>query len=246
MGLEVYECLKSAEQVRLDTHGAFDINYLARPRAGGPKGRKRVRPGKRAGNPCYELSSGPDGYAICLPESADEDSAGSLDLDLGGIGKGYALDRAVAVLADWTVDRALVHSGTSTAVAVGSAPGLKTGEEGWPVGVGGKWTAVGSTGRVLLRNRAISGSGTEVKGRHILDPGTGRKAQSHLAAWVSHPSAAIADALSTAFMVMGRKEVGAYCARRPEVWALVITITGKPASFNSHILSSPSLSPAGR
>jgi len=247
IGLEVYECLKTAEQVRLDTAGAFDINYKARLRIRGPEGTERFQPGGQAGNPGYELSSGADGFSIRLPELGGENYAASLDLDLGGIGKGYALDRAVSILSDWTVERALVHSGTSTAVAFGSAPGLKEGEEGWPVGVGGKWSSADAPGRVLLRDRALSGSGTEVKGGHILDPGTGREAESHLAAWVSHPSAAIADAISTAFMVMRQDEVEAYCRSHPEVWALVITNKGEPVAYNSKIfLFPPSGSPGRR
>lgn len=243
IGLEVYECLKTAEQVRLDTAGAFDVNFKSRLRIRYPEGRERVRPDGQAGNPCYELSSGPDGFSLRLPETARENQAMSLDLDLGGIGKGYALDRAAAVLSDWNVDRALVHSGTSTAVAIGSAPGLKEREEGWPVGVSGKWSAAGVPGRVLLKSRSLSGSGTEVKGQHIFDPRTGREAQSHLAAWVSHPSAAVADALSTAFMVMSPEEAEAYCGRHPEVWALVITTKGEPGLFNGHILVPPSSRP---
>jgi len=290
IGLEAYECLKTAEQVRLDTSGAFDINYKALPRtrdrggrgrarhngqdgnpryhgrftntakkqppplAGGDKGEgvsfdnytlpgplpsreREFFPPRYVNNPAYELISGANGFSIRLAGLSKENDPVSLDLDLGGIGKGYALERAAAVLADWNVERALVHSGTSTALAVGSAPGLKNGEEGWPVGVGGRWSASGAPGRVLLRNRALSGSGTEVKGQHIIDPRTGRKAKSHLATWVAHPSAAISDALSTAFMVMGREEVKAYCRRHPEVWALVITSTGKPIIFNAHIFA---------
>ncbi|MGZ5455018.1 MAG: FAD:protein FMN transferase, partial [Candidatus Aminicenantales bacterium] len=76
-------------------------------------------------------------------------------------------------------------------------------------------------GHVILRNRALSGSGTEVKGAHIIDPRTGRPAAGHAAAWASHPSAAASDALSTAFMVMSTAEVAAFCGRHPVVWALV-------------------------
>jgi thiamine biosynthesis lipoprotein len=68
----------------------------------------------------------------------------------------------------------------------------------------------------------LSGSGTEVKGTHILDPRTGEPAEEHLAVWVSHPSATVADALSTAFMVMSPDEVTAYTGNDTDVWALVV------------------------
>jgi thiamine biosynthesis lipoprotein len=91
------------------------------------------------------------------------------------------------------------------------------------VGAGSTAGATSGPGRVLLRNRALSGSGTEVKGAHIIDPRTGRPAAGPLAAWVSHPSAAASDALSTAFMVLSTEDAAAFCRRHPAVWALVKT-----------------------
>jgi thiamine biosynthesis lipoprotein len=114
---------------------------------------------------------------------------------------------------------------------------LSAGETGWPVGVGGTWELTGIPKRVLLYNRALSGSGSEVKGGHILDPRTGRRAEGHLAAWVSHPAAAVADALSTAFMAMSHKEVRRYCRDHPDVWALLITPKSKARLFNREILA---------
>jgi len=54
-----------------------------------------------------------------------------------------------------------------------------------------------------------------------------------MAAWASHPSAAAADALSTAFMVMAADGVAAFCRRHPEVWALVINARKKCRIFNA-------------
>jgi thiamine biosynthesis lipoprotein len=79
----------------------------------------------------------------------------------------------------------------------------------------------------------LSGSGTEVKGEHVVDPRTGRPASGHAAAWASHPSAAVSDALSTAFMVMTTAEVAGFCGRHPAVWALVKTGTEKCRIFNA-------------
>lgn len=146
----------------------------------------------------------------------------AVQLDLGGIGKGHALDQAAEILKDWSIDSALIHGGTSTALAIG---GISDG--GWPLGVGGEWgradkKADGGSEKIVLKDAALSGSGTEVKGHHILDPRTGRPASGHLATWVVCPSAAVADALSTAFMVMGTSKVERYCASHPEVSALVV------------------------
>jgi thiamine biosynthesis lipoprotein ApbE len=103
--------------------------------------------------------------------------------------------------------------------------------------VGGTWQLAEVPKRILLNGRALSGSGTEIKGRHILDPRTGRPAEGHLAAWVSHPSAAVSDALSTAFMSMSPKETRRYCGRHPDVWALLVTPKKRGLIFNPEILA---------
>jgi thiamine biosynthesis lipoprotein len=146
-------------------------------------------------------------------------------VDLGAIGKGYALDKAAELLADWEIPDVLLHSGTSSVLALGNggeAAGCPAGKTGWPLGVAGDWADKAGFDTVLLSGAALSGSGTEVKGQHVLDPRTGRPASNHLAAWAIAPSAALSDALSTAFMVMTTAEVNSYCRSHVEVAALVI------------------------
>jgi thiamine biosynthesis lipoprotein len=134
-------------------------------------------------------------------------------LDLGGIGKGYAIDKAAEILADWEVAEAVINGGTSTVLALGKK---------WTLGVGGPWgEKVGFT-TVTLKNQALSGSGTEVKGGHIINPETGRPAQRHLAAWAVHPSAAASDALSTAFMMMDAQKIAQVCKAYPGTTAFVV------------------------
>ncbi len=218
---DTFECLRTAERIQRETAGAFDINF-----------RRPEGPSER---PDFELAEVESGFSIRIRPSFLGRAAAGLDLDLGAIGKGYALDRAASILADWSIEQFLIHGGTSSALAAGDAPGLSQGEKGWPVGVGGTWQLAEVPKRFLLNGRALSGSGTEVKGRHIRDPRTGRPAEGHLAAWVSHPSAAVTDALSTAFMSMSTKEARRYCDRHPDVWALLITPKKKALLFNRGI-----------
>lgn len=236
IGWETYECLAAAERVRIDTGGAFNINYRAekteRDRGSGEQ--DETGAGRR---PAYEAFPVTDGFAVRINRRPFEGRGRGVDLDLGGIGKGSALDRAAAVLADWSVDNYLIHAGTSTALAAGAAAGGPGEEPGWPVGIGGIWTLPDLDKRARLRNRAISGSGTEVKGAHIKEPGTAAPAAAHLAAWASHPQAAVADALSTAFMVMETGAVSRYCEQHPDVWALIITPDGRGHVFNAQILT---------
>jgi thiamine biosynthesis lipoprotein len=255
IGVETFECLTIAEKVRIETGGAFDINvrsHISSPgllgellvgkkipplsaltTGGGPGFEKPSAEIAAHEFPSLELVHTSSGFEARL-HSGKKSLIRSLELDLGGIGKGYALDKALAFLLDWGIDRALIHGGTSTVAAVGFPPSIGPAVKGWLVGVGGGWPE--APHQVLLSDRALSGSGNEIKGTHVMDPRTGLSAQAHLAAWASHPSAAEADALSTAFMVMTTAEVEEYCGLHPEVWALVIIDYGNCKVFNQEAL----------
>ncbi len=151
--------------------------------------------------------------------------ASPLELDFGAIGKGYALDLACDLLSeDYGFADFLIHGGTSTVVARGS---MGDGQPGWPVGVGGDWRARAGLDAVRLSNGAISGSGFEVKGAHIVDVRKGEAAIRHPGAWSYAPSAAVSDALSTAFLGLAWREIEAACAALPGSGALVAR--GQPA-----------------
>lgn len=152
--------------------------------------------------------------------------ASPLELDFGAVAKGYALDQAVGIIErDWDFPDFLIHGGTSTVVARGS---MGDGLPGWPVGVGGDWQTRAGFDTVRLQNGAISGSGFEVRGAHVVDVRKGVAAVRHAAAWASAPDAATADALSTAFLGESAGEIrsacetlggcGALTARQQPVW----------------------------
>jgi len=234
IGVETYECLKTAVWVHTRTHGAFDINIgslspckgEAVPDCTGSRLNIMDR---------LELSRISQGFMVRIRPVEEEAEKLALNLDLGGIGKGYALDRIPDILFDWDIYQALVHGGTSTALAIGAPPADGDEKKGWPVGIGGDWKCPQAPLEFFLRDKALSGSGTEVKGKHILDPRSGKPAKGHLAAWISHPSAAVADALSTAFMVMSTEEVRDFCESHPDVWALVVVDSQTCEVFNPDI-----------
>jgi len=217
VGIEVFDCLDIAERVRLATGGAFDANV-----------RSLIK------------WKTPDGFAVERAAAPDKEPGSpvrpGIDIDLGGIGKGYALDRVREVLADWSVSDALLQAGTSTALGIGSAPGRSGASAGWPVGVATAWKTADHSGEVVLRDGAVSGSGFDVKGGHILDPRTGRIASGHAAAWAGHKEAAAADALSTAFMVMDDFEVERFCRDHGNGWAFVVDASGRIRVFNDAAL----------
>ncbi|MBI5687035.1 MAG: FAD:protein FMN transferase [Verrucomicrobia bacterium] len=229
--LEAFECLQLAAQVHADTGGAFDITVgplmnLMRDAKGNWQ---RITDAElavaRAAVGMERLVLNPQDFTVTVRPAAGAEPSTRLEVDLGAIGKGYALDKAAELLSDWEIPDVLLHSGTSSVLALGNggeAAGCPAGKNGWPLGVAGDWADKAGFDAVLLSGAALSGSGTEVKGQHVLDPRTGRPASNHLAAWAIASSAALSDALSTAFMVMTTAEVNSYCWSHVEVAALVV------------------------
>ena len=131
-----------------------------------------------------------------------------LQLDPGGIGKGYAVDRAIDVLRDYGIERALVSSGTSSIYALGTPP---DNTEGWLLTIRAPWEQAVAGTAVRLRDEALSTSASyekffEEDGRrygHILDPRTGEPARGIAAVSVIAPLTIDTEAWSTALYVNG-------------------------------------------
>lgn len=267
IGVETYECLKMSFELMVETGGAFNINFRAiknKQVAGGggsnkstdetlnsaksgdsqdDKINRTVSKSKSIIRSQQKQQLEHDPWAELFPleliETQSqylalrlEGNAYELDLDLGAIGKGYALEVAAGLLSSWEIDSFLANAGQSTVLA--------RGKEAWGVTVGGGFDFL-KPGRVSLKNRALSGSGHEVKGAHIYDPRLRQVKSRQLAVWVSHPSPALSDGLSTAFMVMDLKEIEAAAADRPEIWTLVVGRDkncywfNRPADFSQNI-----------
>ena len=132
-------------------------------------------------------------------------------LDLGAIGKGYAVERAAEVLREAGVTSALVHGGTSTVQALGRRRERSAGRspsKPLPLRPAATPTLLAT---VPLKDEAMSVSGVQensfqAQGRtygHILDPRTGEPALGTVLAAVVLPSATETDALSTALLTLG-------------------------------------------
>lgn len=143
-----------------------------------------------------------------------------LDLDLGAVGKGYALDGLADLLREWGFTAAHLNAGGSSVLAFGDDPAA-----------GGGWAArlvdgEGNRVAVTLRDASLSGSGTEEQGEHLIDPRTGRAAGARPRAWALAPSAAQADALSTAFFVLEEPRIREVCAAHPGIGAAWLAADG--------------------
>ncbi|MCX7017331.1 MAG: FAD:protein FMN transferase [Candidatus Sumerlaeota bacterium] len=220
VGLQTFECLRAATKACEETNGAFDITvgplvdyWKGRKDNGSDEEINALR--RRVGIRHLDLREETDeagGKAFVVGVKQE-----GVEVDPGGIGKGFALDQAAGVLRDWSICCALLDSGGSTLLALGATPG----EEGWPVSAGGVPDHPELARRVLLRDRALSSSGGEFQGRHVIDPRTGRPAEGKAAAWSLAPTAAEADALSTAFLVMSETEIERYRAHHSSAAALL-------------------------
>ena len=160
IGLETAEILGLSAFIQSETGGAFDVNYLGIGRTSGRRTRSRPRPLTAL----LRIDTDGRGFEVTRLRPKGRAAAPPIDLDLGAVGKGYALDAALTVLRDWEVGNVLLHAGTSTALAEGPGPPGPGQGRGWPVGAGAGPDGTAGPGRVLLLKRALSGSGTEVKG----------------------------------------------------------------------------------
>lgn len=165
-----------------------------------------------------------------------------VELNLGAIGKGHALDRGADLMVRDGVQDFLIHGGTSSILGRGSRGGLPEGQSGWSVALRHPMRPEKRLAEIWLRDRALGTSGAGYQyffhqGRrygHILDPRTGHPAEAVLASTVVAPTAAEADALATAFYVGGLETAQRYCAERPEVSAILITAATKAGRIQIH------------
>ena len=153
-----------------------------------------------------------------------------VELDLGGIAKGYAVDRAVELLRSRGVTAALVSAGGSTIYGLGAPPGRR----GWEVSIQDPVHANRVARKALLRDRALSVAGSYEKSfelagvryGHVMDPRTGRPVTDVLGVAVLTGSGTEGDALDDAFFVLGVAGSREYLKRLPPTEALLFLPAG--------------------
>lgn len=203
---EVADVLKLAQRYAKLTRGAFDVTVRPLLRVWRDAEAVGKPPSPAALASALRVVGSnkigfPEAGVVILPDRG-------MALDLGGIGKGYTLDRAAARLREQGVTDALLNFGQSSLWALGRPP--STG--GWRLAL--RRPDGGIAGFVTLVDRALSvsaslGQSRSIAGKsygHVVDPRTGRPVERDLLVCVIAPSAAQAEALSTALLVLGEGE----------------------------------------
>ena len=230
LGLDAFDCLMLSAKIYEEIGGAFDITIGSLLDCWLTEDQTLRKPsGRDLSFACQHT-----GMSLLTLDEAEHTVtllAAPVQVDLGGVGKGYAVDRMAKLLGDWSIDTALINAGFSSVRSLG-APGQT---KGWPVTLTDPRNRSRTLARLYLRDQALSGSGLQ-KGPHIIDPGTAMPVEDKRAAWALAPDAATADALSTAFMVISPDEIEKYCKRRPDTQALIILQDGSTKTQEGKVL----------
>jgi len=229
----LFALLQQAHKLSAETGGAFDITVAPLVRCWGfmggdgrvPRPEEVAEARTKVGMELVHLN--PADFTVQFAREG-------VMLDLGAIGKGYAVERAAEVLREAGVTNALVHGGTSTVQALGTPPG----EEFWKIAIETPSPMRDAPPTLLatvpLREEALSVSGVrensfQLGGRtfsHIIDPRTGEPAIGTVLAAVVLPSATETDALSTALLTVGAAGHEAIARLRAGMRTLVVSESG--------------------
>ena len=216
IGLAAFECLEICNTLYTDTNGAFDITMGSLVSWWLQEDETLHKPSKNEQHSTL-IYSGLDQLELDASQHTVQCLTTDVQIDLGGFGKGYALDKMAELLHDWSIETALIHGGSSSVLALEAPPGTS----GWPLTLSNPGNRKQILAHLYLQNRAISGSGL-LKGKHIINPHTRKPAEGKRAAWALTHSAATSDALSTAFMVMTPEEVNNYCLQNIDVLGIIL------------------------
>lgn len=157
-------------------------------------------------------------------------------LDLGAIGKGYALDRAAEILVEQGVTCGLLHGGTSSVLALAADPATPAG---WPIALSDPWPAAEGADAIPLATLSLarqalscsfvfppergaeSGEQPSSRPSDVIDPRSGQALAEQAGCVVVTESATEAEILSTAALCLGREAAAAFLIARPEAaWHL--------------------------
>jgi thiamine biosynthesis lipoprotein len=237
---ELFALLEHAQRLHAETSGAFDITIAPLVRCWGfmgANGRMPAPDDVAAAHQCVGMQY----VQLDAQTRSVVFTRQGVMLDLGAIGKGYAVAQAADILRASGVNSALVHGGTSTVCAIGQPPDA----ESWKIAVEqppgtsnlcGPWPPPFSLRDESMSVSAVWGRSFVADGKrlgHVIDPRTGQPVNRALLAAVVLPSATETDALSTALLVLGAEGRAAISELRTGMRTLVLTDTTGEIHFET-------------
>lgn len=229
---DLFRVLSAAQNMAEGTDGAFDVTVGSLTHLWRAARKQGSVPGAEALGTALERCGFRKMHLDPLRQSVAFDTGG-MQLDVGGIAKGYAADEAIAVLRGAGVSRALVAA--SGDLAFSDSP---PGKPGWSIGVDSLDNAGQPFTRVLvMKNAAVSTSGDaeqhlDTGGKrysHIIDSKTGLGLTNQLTVTVVARNGTEADAAATAISVLGRDKGLAFVEGREGMAALLVDRSDHPA-----------------
>jgi thiamine biosynthesis lipoprotein len=226
IGSELFQLLATALQYSRDTDGAFDITYAS---VGYMYDfRNRQRPDQSSIDRALPAID----YRHVLLDKQTQTirfARAGVRIDLGGIGKGHAVDRAIAVLQSRGIERALVTAGGDSRII-----GDRFGQP-WVIGIRHPDRKNEVIARIPLEDAALSTSGdyeryfdeNGIRYHHIIDPNTGRSASKVRSTTIIGPTATRTDGLSKTAFVLGPERALEIYNRLDDVDAVLVTPDGK-------------------
>jgi thiamine biosynthesis lipoprotein len=215
---ELFRLLLQARKLHSETFGAFDITVGPLMKLWGFMGTQGRVPSEDEIAKVLE-HTGMSNVSLDADSQSVRFLKPGVVLDLGSIGKGYALERAAEFLREAGITSGLLHGGTSTSYAIGSPPSSSSStggmpDEPWKIAIENPQTETQPPpllAVVPLRDAALSVSAVWGKSfiagestyGHVIDPRTGKPAERTLMAAVTIESPTLSDALSTALLVLG-------------------------------------------
>ena len=226
---DLMELLRSAQNLSIETGGAFDVTSTPLSKLWGFFQRQASVPTDEAISEALELVSYE--HFELLPDQQVKFSRQGIHINLGSIGKGFTLDRVGEWIDEQGIEDCIIHGGQSSVVAKGCGQvAANQNSAGWNVGISHPLIPAQRLAELQLIDTALGTSGTGRQGffhngrryGHIIDPRTGWPTDHFLSTTVICKSAAMADALATAFFVMPLEEIQCYLDKRKSLGAIVV------------------------
>ena len=234
----LFALLQQCQRLHAETDGAFDITSTPLSRVWGFLKREGRLP---SDSEIERALSQVDSSQVLLDESLGkvEFAAEDVEINLNAVGKGYALDRIAAGMDEMGVTDYLCHGGGSSVLARGE--NRSDPDHAWTIGLRHPLKPSRRIAEIYLRDRALAtaGGGTQffehegISYSHVIDPRTGWPVHGRFTATVLAPSAAEADALSTALFAMDIEKMPEFCAARPEIGVVVVSPSGDGVAISA-------------